>query len=77
MIRFGIYGATIMGPTMYVWVRTAAVIYPQSNFRSSLKKALTEQFSVDPLLICTFLFVMSLLEQKTITEANAEVSCHH
>ncbi|XP_055322121.1 mpv17-like protein 2 [Sitodiplosis mosellana] len=72
-LRFGLYGACIMGPVMYVWVRTAARIWPRSDFRSSLSKAITEQFTVDPTLICTFLFVMSLLEQKTIAEANAEV----
>lgn len=66
-----------MGPTMYVWVRTAAVIWPRPGIRSSLSKAITEQFTVDPTLICTFLFVMSLLEQKTIAEANDEVSHHH
>lgn len=74
--RFGIYGAVIMGPTMYVWVRTANVIWPRTDFRSSLSKAITEQFTVDPTLICTFLFVMSLLEQKTVAEANDEVSHH-
>lgn len=65
-----------MGPTMYVWVRTAAIIWPKPGFRSSVSKAICEQFSVDPVLICTFLFVMSLLEKKTIAEANAEVSHH-
>lgn len=62
---------------MYVWVRFAASRWPQtsrSDFRTSLKKAITEQFSVDPTLIVTFLFVMSLLEQKTIADAKEEVS---
>lgn len=63
-----------MGPTMFLWVRTAAVIWPRSGFRSSLSKAITEQFTVDPALICTFLFVMSLLEQKAVAEATDEVS---
>lgn len=76
-LRFSLYGAVIMGPTMYVWVRTAAKIFPRSDFRSSLSKAITEQFSVDPMLIVTFLFVMSLLEQKTVAEASTEVSYHH
>ncbi|XP_031619863.1 protein sym1 isoform X2 [Contarinia nasturtii] len=72
-LRFSLYGTLIMGPTMYVWVRTANVIWPRSGFRYSLSKAITEQFTVDPTLICTFLFVMSILEQKTIDEAKDEV----
>lgn len=59
---------------MYVWVRFAAKLWPQTNFRTSVRKAVTEQFTVDPTLICTFLFVMSLLEQRTIAEAKEEVS---
>lgn len=92
-----------MGPTMYVWVRFAAKLWPKTDFKTSVRKAVTEQFTVrsfftmsyqfnsirfdsnlfiqvpislqvDPTLICTFLFVMSLLEQKTVAEAKEEVS---
>lgn len=62
-----------MGPAMYVWVRFAASIWPRTNFGTSVKKAVTEQFSIDPALICTFLFVMTLLENKTVAEAKTEV----
>lgn len=72
--RFSMYGALIMGPTMYVWIRIAAAIWPRTDFRSSLSKAITEQFTYDPASICTFMFVMSLLEGKTRVEAVNEVS---
>lgn len=72
--RFGIYGALIMGPAMFVWVRYAAVIFPRTNFKSALSKAITEQITVDPICILAFLFVMSLLEEKTVAEAKEEVS---
>lgn len=72
--RFSVYGAVIMGPTMYVWIRIATAIWPRSDFRSSVSKAITEQFTYDPASICTFLFVMSLLEGKTRDEAKQEVS---
>lgn len=65
-----------MGPAMYVWIRTANMIWPKPGIRYSLSKAITEQFTVDPVLICTFLFVMSLLEKKTVEEAEEEVSHH-
>lgn len=68
------YGALIMGPTMYVWIRIATAIWPRSDFRSSVSKAITEQFTYDPASICTFLFVMSLLEGRTRHEAKQEVS---
>lgn len=70
------YGAVIMGPTMYVWIRIATAIWPRSDFRSSVSKAITEQFTYDPAAICTFLFVMSLLEGKTRDEAKHEVSTY-
>lgn len=63
-----------MGPAMYWWVRFAAKIFPRHGFQTALSKALCEQISVDPSCILTFLFVMSLLEQKTIAEAKEEVS---
>lgn len=59
---------------MYVWIRIATAIWPRTNFRSSVSKAITEQFTVDPALICTFLFIMSMLEGKTRDEATQEVS---
>lgn len=74
IIRFSIYGACIMGPSMFVWIRIATSIWPRTNFRSSISKALTELCCYDPVSICTFMFVMSLLENKTIAEAEDEVS---
>lgn len=71
--RFSVYGGVIMGPTMYVWIRIATAIWPRSDFRSSVSKAITEQFTYDPASICTFLFVMSLLESGTVAEAKDEV----
>lgn len=59
---------------MYVWIRYANTIWPRTDFRSSVSKAITEQFTIDPTLICTFLFVMTLLEGKTHEEAKHEVS---
>lgn len=61
---------------MFWWVRFAAKIFPRQGFRTALSKALSEQISVDPSCIVTFLFVMSLLERKTIVEAKEEVSHH-
>lgn len=63
-----------MGPAMHFWVNLAAVIFPRTSFRSALSKAFSEQLTVDPTCILTFLFVMSLLERKTIAEAKEEVS---
>lgn len=59
---------------MYIWIRCATSIWPRTDFRSSVSKAIAEQFTVDPALICTFLFVMSLLESGNIVEAKNEVS---
>lgn len=63
-----------MGPSMYVWVRCAQAIWPQTTLRTSVSKALTELILYDPVSICAFLFVMSLIEGKSEAEAKQEVS---
>lgn len=62
-----------MGPTMFFWMRFAATIWPGRSFKSSISKAITEQFSIDPALICTFLYLMTLFEGKSREDAKHEV----
>lgn len=68
------YGAFIMGPTMFFWMRYAATIWPGRSFRSSTSKAITEQFTIDPMLICMFLYLMTLFEGKSREDAKQEVT---
>ena len=63
-----------MGPTMYCWVRVAQQLFPERNFTSYVKKAITEQFTCDPLLIFTFLIGMKIFEGGTFTEGSMEAS---
>ncbi|XP_037026586.1 mpv17-like protein [Bradysia coprophila] len=72
-LRFSIYGAFIMGPTMFLWMRFTATIWPGRSFKSSISKAITEQFTYDPAAICTFLFLMTLFEGKSTEDAKQEV----
>lgn len=71
--RYSLYGAVITGPTMYVWIRIANRLWPRTDFKSSISKALTELICYDTWAIAAFLFGMSLLEGRTLNEANAEV----
>lgn len=73
VMRFSLYGAFVMGPTLYLWMRMAWMMWPGRDFRSSIAKALTEQVSYDPAGITTFLFTMSLAEKSTLGEAAHEV----
>lgn len=58
---------------MFFWMRFAATIWPGRSFKSSISKALTEQLTIDPTLICTFLYLMTLFEGKSREDANREV----
>ncbi|XP_059614256.1 uncharacterized protein LOC132260262 [Phlebotomus argentipes] len=71
--RMGLFGTFVIGPTLYVWMRFANKTWPRRNLGTSLTKALVEQVTYDPLMITTFLFVMSLMEGKTTHEARLEV----
>lgn len=72
-LKFSLFGAFFMGPTLYVWMRLATVMWPKTGVKSSLCKAITEQAAYDPMSISTFLFTMSIFEGKTVEEAYWEV----
>lgn len=58
---------------MFLWMRLANRLFPKKNLPTSIKKALMEQIVYDPWAISAFLFVMTLLEGKTTTDAKFEV----
>lgn len=49
-------------------------MWPRSDLRSSLAKALTEQVAYDPFAISIFLYTMTLAEGHTKAEARKEVA---
>lgn len=71
--RFSVFGFCCLGPAMYAWVRLANAMWPRSDIRSALCKAYTEQVAYDPLAIVTFLFLMTLMEGGTSSDAKREV----
>lgn len=71
--RFSIYGACIMGPSMYYWLRFLSIMFPGRALKQSVAKAVTEQVSVDPALILSFLYLMTLFEGKSTIDAKNEV----
>ncbi|XP_065354440.1 protein Mpv17 [Calliphora vicina] len=73
-LKFSLFGFCFMGPTIYAWMRLASIMWPRTDIRSSMCKAITEQVAYDPMAISTFLFTMSLMEGKTVEEARREVS---
>lgn len=70
---FSLFGFFFMGPTIYCWMRLASVMWPRTDIKSSICKAVTEQWAYDPMAISTFLFTMSLMEGKSYEEAKREV----
>lgn len=63
-----------MGPTMFLWMRFTASILPGRSFKSSILRAIMEQFTYDPAAICSFLYLMTLFEGKSREDAKQEVS---
>lgn len=72
-VRFSLYGSLFVAPTLYGWVRITTVIWPVSNFRTAITKAVVEQCTYGPMATACFFFFMSLLESKTIEESKTEV----
>lgn len=58
---------------LYGWVKLTSFVFPGSNFRTGLTKAVVEQFTYGPAATASFFFFMSLLEHKTIEESKEEV----
>lgn len=74
LCRFTCFGAFAMGPALYLWIRVAAAMWPKSDVKSSLCKAITEQLAFDPFAISLFLYTMSIMDGKNSFEARKEVS---
>ncbi|XP_017471160.1 PREDICTED: mpv17-like protein 2 isoform X2 [Rhagoletis zephyria] len=73
-LKFSLFGGLFMGPTIYVWIRLAGVMWPRTDIKSSLCKAITEQAAYDPFAISTFLFTMNLMDGGKYEQAKKEVS---
>lgn len=71
--RYCFFGACYVAPTLYFWIRFSSRMWPRSNLKTAIHKALVEQVSYSPLAIVAFFFGMSLLENKTIYQAKDEV----
>lgn len=48
-------------------------MWPVSNFRTAITKALVEQVTYGPAATASFFFIMSLLEYKTVEESKQEL----
>ncbi|XP_065724312.1 mpv17-like protein [Drosophila suzukii] len=68
-LRFSLFGALYVAPTLYGWVRLTSAMWPQTNLRTGIVKAITEQLSYGPFACVSFFMGMSLLELKTFSQA--------
>lgn len=73
-LRFAIYGGLFTAPTLYGWVRIASIIWPKTNFKTSVIKAVVEQLTYGPAALICFYFGMSLLEGKSVDESKEAVN---
>ncbi|XP_014487765.1 PREDICTED: mpv17-like protein [Dinoponera quadriceps] len=72
-LRFSLYGSLYVAPTLYCWLRCASFLWPKSNLKSAITKALIEQVTYSPVAMCSFFFGMNLLELKPVSECIEEV----
>ncbi|XP_072383007.1 mpv17-like protein isoform X1 [Diabrotica undecimpunctata] len=72
-LRFSLYGGLFTAPTLYGWIRISTIVWPKSTLKSSITKAVTEQFTYGPLALICFFFGMSLLEGKSVEDAKQQV----
>nr|CAH7750328.1 unnamed protein product [Callosobruchus chinensis] len=72
-LRFSLYGALFTAPTLYGWIRISTLMWPTTNLKTSITKAIVEQLTYGPAALICFFFGMSLLEGKSIAEAKKEV----
>ncbi|XP_054729710.1 mpv17-like protein [Anastrepha obliqua] len=73
ILRFGLFGGCYVAPTLYGWLRVASTMWPQTNLRIGVLKAIVEQMSYAPFASTSFYFGMTMLEGKGIDAAIAEV----
>ncbi|KAJ8967520.1 hypothetical protein NQ314_002835 [Rhamnusium bicolor] len=72
-LRFSLYGSLFTAPTLYAWIRISTIIWPTTNLRTSIRKALVEQMTYGPAALACFYFGMSLMEGRTVEEAKSQV----
>uniref|UniRef100_A0A182RS84 Protein Mpv17 n=1 Tax=Anopheles funestus TaxID=62324 RepID=A0A182RS84_ANOFN len=72
-IRYGLYGALYVAPTIYGWVKISTIMWPNMNLKTALFKAIVEQATYGPFAGVSFLFIMSLAEGATTGQAMQEV----
>lgn len=71
-LRFGIFGALILAPSLYCWVRLANVIVKGSTLKHAVIKAYIEQFTWAPIAYTEFYLCINLMEGKTLNECLQE-----
>ncbi|XP_013200051.2 mpv17-like protein [Amyelois transitella] len=71
--RYGVYGSCYVAPTLYSWLTIANIMWPGTTLRVGLIKTLVETLTYTPFAMCSFYFIMSMLEMKPFHEAVAEV----
>ncbi|CAD7090084.1 unnamed protein product [Hermetia illucens] len=70
--RFAVFGGLFVAPTLYGWVRFTSVMWPRTNLKTAISKALVDQVSYGPFAISSFYVGMSLLELKSFDESIQE-----
>ena len=66
--RFSLYGGLFHGPLVHNWVRTISRLFPKTTVSHVIVKVLLDQFCLGPVVISTFIIVLTAMEGKTSQE---------
>ncbi|XP_065202249.1 PXMP2/4 family protein 4-like [Planococcus citri] len=73
-LKFSLYGSLFVAPSLYGWMRFSCLIWPQNTLKYALIKGFVEQVSYGPFAMCSFFFIMTLLDNGTVEDGLKEIS---
>ncbi|XP_055371353.1 uncharacterized protein LOC129605549 [Condylostylus longicornis] len=73
VMRFGLFGGFFVAPTLYGWIKVASAMYPGTNLKIAIVKAIVETISYTPAAMTCFYYLMTLFEGEGFEAASTEV----
>lgn len=72
-LRFFAFGACVVGPTQYIWIKWMTRVFPKSNMRSAVTRALLEVVTLSPISLSSFFFSMEMMDSWDVRKSMNEV----
>ncbi|XKL68551.1 hypothetical protein PGB90_004042 [Kerria lacca] len=73
-LKFGLYGSLYVAPTIHKWMQFSCYLWPKNTIEHTILKAYTEQLIYSPFAICSFFFIITLMEGGSIEDGMKELN---